>query len=51
MRRDLPPTEFLVAGDHAPPFILEKRRQMFSQTVVPYLRLIPRQSAGRKPRA
>lgn len=36
------PTEFLVVGDHAPPFWRNTRRSLFSQAYVPYFRLIPR---------
>jgi phosphoglycerol transferase MdoB-like AlkP superfamily enzyme len=36
------PTEFLVVGDHGPPFWRTARRSLFSQTHVPYFRLIPR---------
>jgi len=35
------PAEFLVVGDHAPPFWRTTRRSLFSQTHVPYFRLIP----------
>jgi len=38
----LPPTEFIIVGDHAPPFLAEKRRQLFSQEVVQYIRLLPK---------
>jgi hypothetical protein len=41
-RSGLPSTEFIVVGDHAPPFLAQKRRQFFSQRVVPYVRLIPK---------
>jgi hypothetical protein len=41
-RSGLPPTEFIVVGDHAPPFFARKRRQLFSQNVVPYVRLVPK---------
>jgi hypothetical protein len=41
VRPDLPPTEFYIVGDHAPPFILSERRNMFSPGVVPYLHLFP----------
>lgn len=36
------PTEFLVVGDHGPPFWRTTRRALFSQTHVPYFRLVPR---------
>ena len=42
IRPDLPETEFLIVGDHAPPFMLRSRRDMFSQYEVPYFQLIPR---------
>lgn len=37
----LPPTEFVIVGDHAPPFLSSKRRDQFSQKVVPFIRLVP----------
>jgi phosphoglycerol transferase MdoB-like AlkP superfamily enzyme len=36
------PTEFVVVGDHAPPFASEERRSQFSPSVVPYLVLSPK---------
>jgi hypothetical protein len=39
---EIGPTEFLVVGDHGPPFWRTARRSLFSQTHVPYFRLIPR---------
>jgi phosphoglycerol transferase MdoB-like AlkP superfamily enzyme len=42
IRPDLPETEFLIVGDHAPPFMRRSRRDMFSQHEVPYFQLIPR---------
>lgn len=39
----LPPTEFLIVGDHAPPFLSLSRREHFSQTAVPYIDLVPRE--------
>jgi phosphoglycerol transferase MdoB-like AlkP superfamily enzyme len=43
MRPDLPKTEFILVGDHAPPFIFKQRRDKFSQHQVPYIHLTPRQ--------
>lgn len=45
VRNDLPPTEFLLVGDHAPPFLYKWRRERFSQAEVPYIHLIPRTPA------
>ncbi len=42
LRQDLPQTEFLIVGDHAPPFTFKKRRALFSQTEVPFVHLMPR---------
>jgi len=42
-RPDLPKTEFVIVGDHAPPFIFKQRRELFSQHEVPYIHLTPRQ--------
>ena len=39
---ELPPTEFIIAGDHAPPFLATKARRQFSQTLVPFIHLIPK---------
>ena len=43
MRPDLPKTEFVIVGDHAPPFLFKQRRERFSQHEVPYVHLTPRQ--------
>ena len=37
----LPSTEFIIVGDHAPPFLTSTRRNQFSQTVVPFIDLVP----------
>ncbi|MDT8068082.1 MAG: hypothetical protein ROO76_07930 [Terriglobia bacterium] len=42
MRPDLPNTEFVIVGDHAPPFIFKERRDYFSQKEVPWVHLVPR---------
>jgi hypothetical protein len=39
---NLSPTEFIVVGDHAPPFEASGRRQQFSQRVVPFIHLTPK---------
>ncbi|MGA7520964.1 MAG: sulfatase-like hydrolase/transferase [Acidobacteriaceae bacterium] len=36
------PTIFVLVGDHAPPFATPSLREQFSQTVVPYVILMPR---------
>jgi phosphoglycerol transferase MdoB-like AlkP superfamily enzyme len=36
------PTEFVVVGDHTPPFPSEERRNQFSPSVVPYVVLSPK---------
>ena len=36
------PTEFIIVGDHAPPFGHPERRSLFSQAAVPYIVLTPR---------
>ena len=38
----LPQTEFVVVGDHAPPFLFPARRERFSQTDVPVVHLVPK---------
>jgi len=45
---DLPPTEFIIVGDHAPPFLSNFRRNQYSQTVVPFVHLVPRISTKRR---
>lgn len=42
LRSNLPDTEFIIAGDHAPPFIYKSRREQFSQAEVPYVHLSPK---------
>jgi hypothetical protein len=42
VRPDLPQTEFLIVGDHAPPFLRRARREWFNQEVVPFVRLTPK---------
>ena len=39
---DLPPTEIIVVGDHAPPSLSLEHRGMYDQTRVPFIRLIPK---------
>jgi phosphoglycerol transferase MdoB-like AlkP superfamily enzyme len=36
------PTIFIIVGDHAPPFVDPELRSRFSNTVVPYVLLLPR---------
>ena len=45
---NVPPTEFIIVGDHAPPFATLSRRNAFDQKYVPFVRLIPR-TESRKP--
>jgi len=42
LRPGLPSTEFIIVGDHAPPFLLESHRSLFSQSNVPFIHLTPR---------
>jgi sulfatase-like protein len=44
----LPSTEFIVVGDHAPPFLTSVRRNQFSQTVVPFIDLMPEPPSRRQ---
>ena len=37
-------TRFIVVGDHSPPFLDQNRRQLFSETSVPFVELTPRTS-------
>jgi len=45
MAASLPPTAFVIVGDHAPPFSSAKRRSVFSQQQVPYVFLTPKSLA------
>lgn len=38
----LPPTEFIIVGDHAPPFIFQSVRGQFESGFVPTVHLVPR---------
>jgi hypothetical protein len=42
LRPDLPPTEILLVGDHAPPLWSRRGRRMFVPGRVPWVRLVPR---------
>jgi len=42
--KGLAPTEFVIVGDHAPPFITKQLRNEFSQNEVPYVHLVPKDS-------
>ncbi len=48
VEQGLPPTEFIIVGDHAPPFWAAARRAQFSQEFVPYIRLVPKIRDDRK---
>lgn len=47
MKPNLPPTEFLIVGDHAPPFLASRRRDQFSQALVPFVHLWPKLASPR----
>jgi hypothetical protein len=52
MRDDLPATEFIIVGDHSPPFMRDTERALYSQLEVPAVRLVPRDAGtwrSRKP--
>jgi hypothetical protein len=40
--RELPPTRFIIVGDHAPPLPGDRLARLFSTDVVPFVELIPR---------
>jgi hypothetical protein len=48
MREMTRPTVFLVVGDHAPPFSSERLRSQFSDEVVPYVLLVPKESGAKQ---
>jgi hypothetical protein len=41
----LPPTRFIVVGDHAPPFFSRDKRALFAMDEVPFVELIPKTPA------
>ena len=49
MRPDLHETEFIIVGDHAPPFMRRSRRMTFSPDVVPFFHLIPKHPIKNSP--
>jgi len=46
MALELPPTEILITGDHAPPLWSKAGRALFVPGQVPWIRLTPRTAAG-----
>jgi hypothetical protein len=42
MTADIPPTEILIVGDHAPPLWSKAGRQLFTPGQVTWVRLTPR---------
>jgi len=38
---ELRPTRIVIVGDHSPPFALQQHRALYSQTVVPFIELVP----------
>jgi phosphoglycerol transferase MdoB-like AlkP superfamily enzyme len=38
----LKPTRFVVVGDHSPPYMLRRRRDLFAQKLVPWMELQPK---------
>ena len=38
----IPPTRFIIVGDHAPPFYELEERDLYDQKQVPYVDLTPR---------
>ncbi len=42
IKPELPPTDFIIVGDHAPPYITNFRHQSFTENVVPYFILVSR---------
>jgi hypothetical protein len=45
---DLPPTDVLIVGDHAPPFFDRSQRSQFDPERVPWVLLKHRKSRGPK---
>ncbi len=41
MDPDIPPTKFIIVGDHAPPFLSNEKRNLFVDRKVPFLVLSP----------
>ena len=46
MDADLPPTRFIVVGDHMPPFATLAERKLYNERHVPFVDLIPRKTAA-----
>src|SRR5437660_1012785 len=51
MNPALPPTRFVVVGDHAPPFFSRDKRAIFSPDSVAFVELVPRGLERRTPTA
>ena len=45
----LPPTRFVLVGDHTPPFFSREKRSLFVPDEVPFVELIPKQSQPQRP--
>ena len=48
---ELPPTRFIIVGDHAPPFLSRDKRAFYSQTRVPYISLVPISTGSNSPKS
>ena len=46
MDANLPPTRFIVVGDHMPPFIMLAERGLYDDGHVPFVDLIPRKTTA-----
>jgi phosphoglycerol transferase MdoB-like AlkP superfamily enzyme len=49
VHQHLPPTRFIVVGDHAPPFFSRDKRALFAPDEVPFVELIPKGAMTRRP--
>ena len=43
LNRRIPPTRFIIVGDHMPPFTTLSERALYDETRVPFVELVPRQ--------
>ena len=49
LNSQLPPTRFIIVGDHMPPFVTLSERALYDEERVPFVELIPRNSFGTAP--
>lgn len=45
---DIPPTRFIIVGDHSPPFLMRSKDSIYDNKFVPMVELIPRERDNRR---